>query len=193
MKIQFYEFQAWQEVGLHYVDVNAESQIGVTHLQSTSKHGQRMSTNRAFIRPIRKKRKNLTVLTNAHVTRVLIEKKRAVGVQFLFKKKIRTVYAKKEVILSAGSLNSPKILMLSGIGPKAHLEKMNIKVIQNLAVGRNLQDHATTDGIVVRVKKTATDKSLKEKKRDAVLYEKKIKGPLAATGPLQCGVFLQTK
>lgn len=178
---------------MHYVDVNGESQIGVTHLQSTAKHGERMSTNRAFIRPIRKKRKNLTVLTNAHVTRVLIEKKRAVGVEFLYKKKIRTVFVKKEVIVSAGSLNSPKILMLSGIGPKQHLENMNIKVVKNLPVGRNLQDHTTSDGIVIRVKKTATDKSLKEKKHDAVLYKKTKKGPLSATGPLQCGVFLQTK
>lgn len=176
-----------------YVDVNAENQIGVTHLQSTARHGERMSTNKAFIRPIRKKRKNLTVLTDAHVTRVLIEKKRAIGVEFLYKNKIRTVFAKKEVILSAGSLNSPKILMLSGIGPKRHLEKMNIKVVKSLAVGKNLQDHVTSDGIVIRVKKTATDKPLKEKKEDAILYKKKRKGPLAATGPLQCGVFLQTK
>ncbi|XP_060865669.1 glucose dehydrogenase [FAD, quinone]-like isoform X2 [Metopolophium dirhodum] len=185
--------KAWQEIGLHYVDVNAENQIGVTHLQSTARHGERMSTNKAFIRPIRKKRKNLTVLTDAHVTRILIEKKRAIGVEFLYKKKIRTVFAKKEVILSAGSLNSPKILMLSGVGPKKHLDKMKIKVVKNLAVGRNLQDHVTSDGVVIRVKKTATDKPLKEKKEDAVLYKKKRKGPLAATGPLQCGVFLQTK
>lgn len=176
-----------------YVDVNAENQIGVTHLQSTARHGERMSTNKAFIRPIRKKRKNLTVHTDAHVTRVLIEKKRAVGVEYLYKNKIRTVFAKKEVILSAGSLNSPKILMLSGIGPKHYLEQMNIKVVKNLPVGRNLQDHVTSDGVVIAVKKTATDKPLYEKKEDAILYKKKRKGPLAATGPLQCGVFLQTK
>lgn len=176
-----------------YVDVNAETQLGVTHLQSTAKHGGRMSTNRAFIRPIRKKRKNLTVITEAHVTRVLIEKNHAVGVEFQYKNKMRTVMARKEVILSAGSLNSPKILMLSGIGPKRHLEKMNIAVVKDLAVGRNLQDHVTTDGIVISVRKTATDKGLSEKKEDAVLYKKKKAGPLAATGPLQCGAFVQTK
>lgn len=173
--------------------MNAESQLGVTHLQSTARHGVRMSTNRAFIRPIRKKRKNLTVLTNAHVHRVLIENKRAIGVEYLYKKKLRTAFVNKEVVLSAGSLNSPKILMLSGIGPMKHLQEMNIKVVKNLAVGRNLQDHVTADGIVIRVKKTATDKPLREKMKDAVLYKKKKIGPLAATGPLQCGVFLQTK
>lgn len=135
----------------------------------------------------------MTVRTNAHVHRVLIEKKRAVGVEYLYKNKVRRAFADKEVIISAGSLNSPKILMLSGIGPKKHLKKMNIEVVKNLAVGRNLQDHVTSDGIVIRVKKTATDKPLEEKKKDAILYKKKRTGPLAANGPLQCGVFLQTK
>ncbi|XP_050443788.1 glucose dehydrogenase [FAD, quinone]-like isoform X2 [Adelges cooleyi] len=185
--------QAWKEFGLPYVDVNGHSQIGVTHLQSTARHGQRMSTNTAFIRPIRKKRKNLTVLTDAHVTRVIVDNKHAVGVEYLFKKKMRKAYVRKEVILSAGSLNSPKILMLSGVGPKRHLKEMNIKVVKDLPVGRNLQDHVTADGVVIRVKKTATDKPLKEKKKDALLYKHKRKGPLAATGPLQCGAFIQTK
>lgn len=175
------------------MNVNAENQLGVTHLQSTARHGERMSTNNAFIRPIREKRKNLTVRTNAHVHKVLIEDKRAVGVEYVYKNKVRKAFADKEVIISAGALNSPKILMLSGIGPKKHLENMNIRVIKNLAVGKNLQDHVTTDGIVIRVKKTATDKPLEEKKNDAVLYKKKRVGPLAANGPLQCGVFLQTK
>lgn len=152
-----------------------------------------MSTNKAFIRPIRKKRKNLTVITKAHVTRVLMKKRHAIGVEFLYKNKMRTVFVNKEVILSAGALNSPKILMLSGIGPKHHLEKMNIKLVKDLSVGRNLQDHVTSDGVVIRVKKTATDKPLHSKKQDAILFKKKKNGPLAATGPLQCGVFLQTK
>lgn len=175
------------------MDVNANTQIGVTHLQSTAKHGERMSTNKAFVRPVRKKRKNLTVLTEAHVTRVLIDKKHAYGVEFLHKNRMRTVYVRKEVIVSAGSLNSPKLLMLSGVGPKRYLQKMDIAVAKNLPVGKNLQDHVTTDGIVIRVEKTATDKSLPEKKQDALMYKKKRNGPLAATGPLQCGVFLQTK
>ncbi|XP_050521079.1 glucose dehydrogenase [FAD, quinone]-like isoform X2 [Daktulosphaira vitifoliae] len=185
--------KAWKEKGLPYVDVNAYSQIGVTHLQSTSKHGERMSTNKAFIRPIRKKRKNLTIITEAHVTKVIVSEKHAVGVEYFLKNKLRTVYVKKEVILSAGSLNTPKILMLSGIGPKQHLKELNIKLIKDLPVGKNLQDHVTSDGVVIKVKKTATDKLLEEKKHDAILYKKKRKGPLAATGPLQCGVFLQTK
>lgn len=129
--------EAWREKGLDEVDVNAETQIGVMHLQSTGRHGERLSTNGAFIRPIRKKRKNLKILTEAHVTRVLLKpdkdkKHTAYGVEFYYKNKLRTAIARKEVILSAGAINSPKILMLSGIGPKNHLKKMNIVLKKHL-------------------------------------------------------------
>lgn len=121
------------------------SQIGVMHLQTTTRHGERLSTNGAFIRPIRKKRKNLTILTEAHVTRVISEphhkqgssshkKPEARTVEFLHKKKLKRATAQKEVILSAGSINSPKILMLSGIGPKEHLASLGIKTLIDLKV-----------------------------------------------------------
>lgn len=132
-----YLIRAWREKGLEELDLNAEQQIGVMHLQSTGRHGERLSTNGAFIRPIRKKRKNLKVLTEAHVTKVLIKQHKshklvAYGVEFVYKDKLRTAAARKEVILSAGAINSPKILMLSGIGPQKHLKKLNIEVKKNL-------------------------------------------------------------
>lgn len=125
--------EAWREKGLEEVDVNADTQIGVTHLQSTGRHGERLSTNGAFIRPIRKKRKNLRILTEAHVTRLILKpdkehKWTATGVEFQYKNKIRTAIARNEVILSAGAINSPKILMLSGVGPPKHLKRLNIEV-----------------------------------------------------------------
>lgn len=125
--------EAWREKGLEEVDVNADQQIGVAHLQSTGRHGERLSTNGAYIRPIRRKRKNLRVLTEAHVTKVLLKsgkdhKQTAYGVEFLYKNKLRTATARKEVILSAGAINSPKILMLSGVGPPKHLRKLNIEI-----------------------------------------------------------------
>lgn len=128
-----YLIRAWREKGLQEVDVNAHQQIGVTHLQSTGLHGERLSTNQAFIRPIRTKRKNLRIITEAHVTRILTRKNKhdklaAYGVEFLYKNKLRTATSRKEVVLSAGAINSPKILMLSGIGPPKHLKRMNIKV-----------------------------------------------------------------
>lgn len=189
--------EAWQELGYHKFDANVEGGVGVMKLQFTSIHGQRQSTNGAFIRPIRQKRKNLEVMTQAHVTRIIIDPKtkQAKGVEFTSMKTGRTkvVMAKKEVILSAGAINSPKILMLSGIGPTEELTKHGIKVIHSLAVGHNLQDHVTMDGLVIALSnKTRTDKQDDEKKRDIYYYKQTHKGPLSATGSLQCGVFAQT-
>jgi choline dehydrogenase len=95
----------------------------------------RMSTNRAFIDPIRGKRRNLVVLTEAEVTRVLVEKGRAIGVELRWRatQTVR-VAARREVILSAGAINSPKILMLSGIGPAQHLISFRIPVVKDLQV-----------------------------------------------------------
>ena len=114
---------AWQELGYNLVDVNAENQLGVMNLQTTSFNGTRQSTNSAFIQPIRCERKNLTIKTESYVTRLLVdnETKRVTGVEYASvnnRTKLNTVFAKKEVILSAGSINSPKLLMLSGIGPE---------------------------------------------------------------------------
>ncbi|RZF42119.1 hypothetical protein LSTR_LSTR006712 [Laodelphax striatellus] len=187
--------KAWRELGYEEHDLNnGEDQLGVMHLQSTSRHGERLSTNGAFIRPIRKKRKNLTVMTEAHVTRVIIDpvKKKATGVEYVKDGITTVINARKEVILCAGALNSPKILMLSGVGPRDHLRYHHIPVIKDLAVGRNLQDHVTTDGVVIAVNKTATAKPYKKRVQDVFLYKEKRKGPLASTGPLQCGVFAQT-
>lgn len=84
----------------------------------------------------------------SRVTKILIDPltKTAVGVEFVKKGKNRTVFAKKEVILSAGPINSPQLLMLSGVGPKDHLNNLGIPVIQDLPVGQNLQDHYGTLG-----------------------------------------------
>lgn len=126
---------AWKHLGLPEVDANSGLQLGVMHLQMTQHAGRRVSTNRAFIRPVRYKRRNLTVRTQAHVTRVLIdEKHHAFGVEYLRNGKTQIAYAKKEIILSAGAINSPKILMLSGIGPRKHLRHFGIKVLSDLPV-----------------------------------------------------------
>lgn len=79
----------------------------------------------------------------SQVTRILIDPKtkKTIGVEFIKKGKLRTVYAKKEVILCAGAINSPQLLMLSGVGPKDHLNNLGIPVIQDLPVGQNLQEH----------------------------------------------------
>ncbi|XP_076181270.1 glucose dehydrogenase [FAD, quinone] [Ptiloglossa arizonensis] len=186
---------AWMELGHESVDANAERQLGVTRLQMTSIHGMRQSTNGAFIRPIRRKRGNLIVESEAHVTRVLIDEttKRATGVEYTtVAGSFKVALARNEVILSAGAINSPKILMLSGVGPGQQLRKHGIRVVSDLPVGRNLQDHVTMDGLVISMNGTSTSKSNEAKVEDVFLYEKTGTGPLSATGTLSCGVFLQT-
>jgi len=104
-------------------------------------NGRRASTSRAYLRPAAS-RPNLTVLTDAMVTRVLIEGRRATGVHFVHNGTDHEVQARREVILSGGSYNSPQLLMLSGIGPGQHLKQRGIDVVLDLpGVGRNLSEH----------------------------------------------------
>lgn len=179
------------------MDANAGEQIGVQRHQMTSIHGRRQSTNGAFIRPVRHKRRNLVIRTRAHVTKIQIEPrtKRAIGVEYLSTVSgfVKVAFARREVILSAGTINSPKILMLSGVGPAQELTKHGINVLQDSAVGRNLQDHVTIDGLVIAVSnKTATSGDNAAKVKDVYYHKQTRTGPLAATGPLTCGVFAQT-
>lgn len=122
-------------------DFNGVSQEGAGIYQITTKNGRRMSAARAFLRPAMK-RKNVRVEMNALATRILFEGKRAVGVEYLQNGETKTARAGREVILSGGSINSPQLLQLSGIGPSALLGALGIPVIHaNENVGANLQDH----------------------------------------------------
>lgn len=122
-------------------DFNGASQEGMGYYQVTQREGQRCSAAKAYLDPA-KSRPNLTILTNAHAERIIFERKKAVGVNFLQNKAAKTVKAKREVILSAGAFQSPQMLMLSGIGPGAHLRDHGIDVVHDAPeVGRNLQDH----------------------------------------------------
>lgn len=134
--------RALQELGVPFnADVNGANQEGVTFYDVTQRKARRESSATAFLRPA-KRRPNLTVITRAQATKVLIERGRAVGVQFLHNKKLQIGRATGEVILSGGAVNSPKLLMLSGIGPGDELARLGIEVVHDLAgVGKNLQDH----------------------------------------------------
>lgn len=142
--------QAFLELGVPFTDFNGENQMGVSHAQTTSKDGYRVSTNTAFIEPIRGKRDNLIVQTESTVIKILINNKnKAYGVTYVKNGKTFNVTAKLEVIICAGAIDSPKLLMLSGIGPKEHLKEMNINVLNDLPVGENLQDHVSFNGMVI--------------------------------------------
>ena len=133
---------AAKEIGFSFnKDMNGASQEGVGNYQSTTHGGQRMSTSRAYLRPVMS-RKNLTVIMNAHVTHILFEGKRASGVEYKKAGNLNQVNAKREVILSSGAVNSPQLLQLSGIGPESVLKEANVSVVHHSpAVGKNLQDH----------------------------------------------------
>lgn len=123
------------------LDINADEYIGQTVTTGTLDGNRRCTTAKAFLVPA-KNRSNLYVIKHAHVTKVNIdENKRATGVEFVVDNVKMNAKATKEVILSAGTINTPQLLMLSGIGPKAHLQEHNIPVIVDLPVGKNLQDH----------------------------------------------------
>ena len=123
-------------------DISGFCQEGFGIFDRTVFKGERWSTSRGYLDPVRN-RKNLTIITKALVCKLILENNTAKGVCFKDKKgKMINVKAKKEVILSAGAVGSPHILMLSGIGPKNHLESMGIKLKADLpGVGQNLNDH----------------------------------------------------
>ncbi|KAK9506821.1 hypothetical protein O3M35_008686 [Rhynocoris fuscipes] len=135
-------FQAGIDSGLKSIDYNGASHVGISYAQTTTDGVTRASASKCYLDPIRK-RANLRVFKNTLVTKVLINKKKrtAVGVRCLTSGEQYDIMAKKEVILSAGAINTPQILMLSGVGPKEHLEEKGIPVIADLPVGKNLQDH----------------------------------------------------
>jgi len=136
--------EAGQTVGLpHNEDFNTGDQTGVGFYQVTQKNGERHSAADAYLQPVLDQA-NLTAVTGAQVTRVRFDGREAVGVEYVpdGSDEPETVDASEEVILSAGAINSPQLLMLSGIGPAAHLDEHDISVVHELpGVGRNLQDH----------------------------------------------------
>lgn len=123
-------------------DCNGDEHLGVLTSQVTAYNGARWSAAKGFLGPA-KDRKNLHVIKHAHVTKLEFnEDGSVVGVNFLIDETIpMKAFARKEVILSAGAINTPQILMLSGIGPEKQLKKHNIPILHKLPVGKNLQDH----------------------------------------------------
>lgn len=129
-------------------DFNGAEQEGVGLYQVTHKDGERFSAAKAYLAPHRG-RPNLHVVTGAHATRILFEGRRAVGVEFREGGATRQLHARREVLLSAGALLSPQLLMLSGIGPAEHLKAHGIPVLHDLpGVGRNLHDHVDVVQVV---------------------------------------------
>ena len=137
--------EASEEIGIPFnQDCNGEKQEGVGYFQQTTHKGFRRSSYRSFLNRKVRTRKNLTIMTDTQISKVIFDGNKAIGVDCLQKsgKVNLTIHAIKEVILSAGAISSPQILQLSGIGDESRLNKLGIKTIHhNPAVGKNLQDH----------------------------------------------------
>ncbi|MGD0067100.1 MAG: GMC family oxidoreductase N-terminal domain-containing protein [Streptosporangiaceae bacterium] len=171
-------------------DFNGPRQDGVGWYQLTQRNGRRYSAATAYLHPA-VSRPNLTVLTGALVTKVLIEGGRATGVSYLHRGVAETAQANAEVILSGGAVNSPQLLMLSGIGPAAHLIEMGIHVLADSSgVGANLSDHP----VLPVIWSTPRLRGLWEKSGNAGLLRWQLshRGPLTSN-VAECGGFAHSE
>ncbi|MEI7587451.1 GMC family oxidoreductase N-terminal domain-containing protein [Runella sp.] len=134
---------AFVEVGLgHIGDTNGDNPYVAGRSETIHKNRYRRTIADAFLTAAVRRRPNLTIETHAFASKVLFENNTAKGVEYTVSGQKKTANAKKEVILCAGSINTPKLLMLSGLGPKQHLEELGIEVIKDIpGIGNNLQDH----------------------------------------------------
>src|SRR6266851_4547152 len=175
-------------------DFNGERQEGAGTFQVTQQNGERCSAARAYIHP-HLDRPNLRVITGARATRVLLAGKRATGVEYKIGRERKTIAARSEVIVSAGTLQSPQLLMLSGIGVGADLRRYDIDVVHELpGVGRNLQDHIdysfifrSEDQDLLGLSWPGVARLVREVDR----YRRERRG-MMTTNFAECGAFLKT-
>ncbi|XP_023235874.1 glucose dehydrogenase [FAD, quinone]-like [Centruroides sculpturatus] len=189
-----YDFvEAGKYLGYHNVDHNGPIMSGFSIPQGTIRRGARCSTGKAFLLPIIK-RPNVKILHSAFVTKILFDEfKHARGIHFDYFNRSHIVLARREIIVSAGTINSPQLLLLSGIGPKEQLSKFGIPVISNLPVGYNLQDHVGGTGIhftineplTVRASRTLTLPNIKR-------FLLEGSGPLTILGSVEGLAFVHT-
>lgn len=188
--------QAGEEMGYDIVDVNGEQQTGFGFYQFNMRRGSRASAAKCFLRPVRL-RKNLHVALFSHVTKVLThpETKRATGVQFIRNGKLQTAYATREVILAAGAIGSPHLMMLSGIGPGDELQRVGLPVVHHLpGVGQNLQDHIAVGGIAFLIDyPISVVMSRMVNVNTALRYAIGEEGPLTSSVGLEAVAFINTK
>ena len=186
---------AGEELGIpENDDFNGATQEGIGYYQLTTRHGLRCSTATAYLRPARV-RPNLRVDTEAHATRILFDGRKATGVVYRQAGRDVSVTARREVILSAGALQSPQLLQLSGIGPPTLLQGFGIPVVHGLAgVGENLQDHLQARVIFRCTKPITTNDILSSPWRKLAMgleFAVARRGPMAV-GINQGGIFART-
>ncbi|KAF2894214.1 hypothetical protein ILUMI_11959 [Ignelater luminosus] len=157
--------KAAKQRGRKLLDYNGRNQTGYSTMQNLTKKGRRCSANDAFIKPAMN-RKNLEILDHALGTKILIKSKLAHGVEFIRDRKKYKATVSKEVIISGGGINSPQILMVSGIGPKQHLEELGIPVVQDLPVGKTFYDQHCYPALMFSTNISANKPDLEQYIRD---------------------------
>lgn len=185
---------AAKELGYDFIaDHNADLGLGYANAQGTLKNGQRHSTAKAFLVPA-KNRPNLHVIKYAHVTKLVINaRKEVTGVEFTYKNEQKMMaMARKETILSAGAVSTPQLLMLSGIGPRKHLEDLGITVVQDSAVGKNLQDHLIVPIVFQFHKSTAKPENPLDELDNLYNFAVHRKGPMAGIGTINLVGMINT-
>ncbi|CAH0545869.1 unnamed protein product [Brassicogethes aeneus] len=180
--------KGFSESGFNLTDVNSRKQIGYSPLPVNQKNGRRMDDGTAFILPILN-RTNLRILTGAYATKLNIINKVAEGVTFSYKNILYTAKSTKEVIVSAGTINTPQLLMLSGVGPKQHLKEKGIQLVENLQVGSVLKEHPMYHGMALTSNLTIPRESIKEQVRQYLNGT----GPLTVSMGATAVAFLKTK
>jgi choline dehydrogenase len=164
--------EAAREMGMPILDdLNGPMRAGAGYINmNIAADGTRVSAVRAFLRPALS-RQNLTLLLNTDVVKLNFQGKRCVGVTVTANGAVNNIAADKEVILAAGSIHSPKLLMLSGIGDANALRKLGIDVVENLpGVGENLQDHVLLSGVVFKYKGKMPDRPADSNAVEAEVY-----------------------
>jgi len=175
-------------------DFNGAQQEGCGYYQTTSNNRRRWSTAKAYLEPARN-RPNLTIRTGAQATRVLLENRRAIGIEYQTQAGRHTAHARGEIIVSGGAYSSPQLLLLSGIGPAQHLQDMGIGVVRDMpAVGSNLHDHFNSY-VSWRCSKPITlndlENSAWRKLKAGVRYALFRSGPMASNG-VHAGLFTRS-
>ena len=175
-------------------DFNGAEQQGFGRYDFTIRRGKRCSTSAAFLRPIRHRR-NLAIATGCLVRRVVLDGGRATGVEVAEGSATRTIHAEREVILCAGTVNSPQLLMLSGIGPGEELKRHGIPVVHELpGVGRNLQDHVDCVLAYACTKPVTLYRDLRADRMIRSVAEGMLFGRgVATTFPYEAGAFLKSR
>ncbi|CAK1584133.1 unnamed protein product [Parnassius mnemosyne] len=183
---------AFSEMGLRTLDINTNVPEAVVINQFTILNHTRLSTNSAFLKPVRQ-RKNLVVITRVTVTRIIINKQENAIDGIIYESergKEHLAYAKREIILAGGAINNVRLLHLSGIGPKAELKKHNITVLHDLPVGSHYQDQVTTGGLAFFVNDIppVNEETII---KDFKTWFQSRSGPLATRGINQLSAFLK--